>query len=281
MPQTSPDDGGTAPSAPVLPPPRAPAAGSRAAAPRRETMGGLAKGLAILELFGADLPRLTVAEAARGAGLSPASARRCLITLEEAGYVSFDGKFYRPTPRIVRLGSSYMETSPLASLATPCVDRARDALEESVSVALRDDTYVVFVARAEVRRIVAAGVRLGARLPVLTSASGRVLLAAEPDAVADDLISRWAPHPTGPRTLRTPEQVRERVSEARRDGYAITDEELEAGMRTMSVPVVDSTGATRAAMSVAVFASRATVEELRTRHLPVLQEEAARLGRAL
>ncbi|SJM47733.1 Pca regulon regulatory protein PcaR [Actinomycetales bacterium JB111] len=252
-----------------------------ASAPRREAMGGLAKGLAILELFGPELPRLTVAEAARGTGLSPASARRCLLTLEESGYVTHDGKFFRPAPRLVRLGSSFLETSDLPGLATPCVDRARDDLDESVSVAIQDDSYVVFVARAEVRRIVAAGVRLGARLPVLSSASGRVLLAAQPPEATEALLANWSPTRSTPATLDTPDAIRERIDRAREDGYSMTDEELESGMRTLSVPVVDSRGTTRAAMSVAAFTSRATVADLVDRFVPVLRREADRLGRTL
>jgi IclR family pca regulon transcriptional regulator len=241
-----------------------------ASAPRREAMGGLAKGLAILELFGPDLPRLTVAEAARGTGLSPASARRCLLTLEESGYVTHDGKFFRPAPRLVRLGSSFLETSDLPGLATPCVDRARDELDESVSVA-----------RAEVRRIVAAGVRLGARLPVLSSASGRVLLSAQPPEATEALLAHWSPTRSTPAALDTPDAIRERIDQAREDGYSMTDEELESGMRTLSVPVVDSRGTTRAAMSVAAFTSRATVADLKNRFIPVLRREADRLGRTL
>ena len=259
----------------------APAGAGKSSPRRAEGMAGLAKGLAILELFGAGTERLTVADAARGADLSPASARRCLLTLEAIGYLHHDGKYFRPTPRLVRLGASYFETSEFSALAAPRVAAARDALDESVSVAVRDDDVVVFVARAEVRRIVSAGVRLGARLPMAASASGRVLLAALHDDAVRKLVEETKLVRTTERTLVKPEQILSRITQARTDGYSITDEELEVGMRTMAVPVIDSTGATRAAMSVSAFTSRVTLDDLVDRFLPVLRAEATLLGRGL
>jgi IclR family transcriptional regulator, pca regulon regulatory protein len=246
-----------------------------------EGMGGLAKGLAIIEAFGPSRRQLSISEAAQLTATSPASARRCLLTLETLGYLSFDGKFFRPTPRMVRLGAAYLETAPLALLARPHLLAAREALRESISLAVLESDESVFVARAEVERIVSAGVRLGARLPAHASATGRVLLAGLADDEVDEVLARAQLSSSSPNTLTTADAIRQRVRRAREEGVAYTDEELELGIRTMAVPVRDSSGQVQAAMSAAAFASRVTLDDMAAGFLPVLREHADRLGRML
>jgi len=246
-----------------------------------EGMGGLAKGLAIIEAFGQDRRQLSISEAASLTDTSPASARRCLLTMAALGYLTYDGKFFRPTPRMVRLGAAYLETAPLPLLARTHLLAAREQLGESISLAVLESGESVFVARADADRIVSAGVRLGARLPAHASATGRVLLAALSDEDVDAVLTRADLTGTTRNTLTTIEQVRHRIQQARKEGVAYTDEELELGIRTMAVPVQDSSGRVLAAMSAAAFASRVTLEEMATQFLPVLREHAARLGRML
>lgn len=246
-----------------------------------EGIAGLAKGLALIEAFGPGRTQLSVTEAARAIATSPASARRCLLTLEDLGYLSFDGKFFHPTPRMVRLGAAYLETSSLPLLAQPHVIAAREALGESVSVAVLESDEAVFVARADAQRIVSAGVRLGARLPAHVSATGRVLLAGLPDDQVDAVLERAELHARTPNTLTSVEAIRERVHRARAEQMAYTDEELELGMRTMAVPVYDSHGRVRAAMSVAAFTARISLPAMKATFAPVLRTHADRLGRML
>jgi IclR family pca regulon transcriptional regulator len=246
-----------------------------------EAMAGLAKGLAIIEAFGPDRRQLSISEAAQLSATSPASARRCLLTLESLGYLTFDGKFFRPTPRMVRLGAAYLETAPLALLGRPHLLAAREELGESISLAVLDSGESVFVARAEAGRIVSAGVRLGARLPAHASATGRVLLAGLPDDEVDELLARARPAATTPNTVTAVAEIRERVRRAREEDVAYTDEELELGIRTMAVPVRDSSGRVQAAMSAAAFASRVTLDDMAGGFLPVLRGHADRLGRML
>jgi IclR family pca regulon transcriptional regulator len=255
--------------------------GSAPRARSNEAMGGLAKGLAIIEAFGPQRRQLSISQAAQLTATSPASARRCLLTLESLGYLSFDGKFFRPTPRMVRLGAAYLETAPLALLARSHLLAAREELGESISLAVLESDESVFVARAEAGRIVSAGVRLGARLPAHASATGRVLLAGLSDAEVDGLLARAGLTSTTPNTLTDPEKIRQRVRRAREEGVAYTDEELELGIRTMAVPVRDSSGRVQAAMSAAAFASRVTLADMAADFLPVLREHADRLGRML
>ena len=246
-----------------------------------EGMNGLAKGLAIIEAFGARRTHMTVSDAARAASISPAAARRCLLTLSGLGYLVQEDRYFRPTPRMMRLGEAYLEGATLPALAQPFVDAGRAALDEAISVAVYDDGTSLFVARAEVHRIVNTGVRLGARLPAYASATGRVLLAGIPDEDREAYLRTCEPRRTTPHTLTTIAEIRARVERARADGYSITDEELELGMRSMAVPVTDSTGRVQAAMSIGVFTARVSLDELHSRHLPALRHQAAALGRLL
>jgi IclR family pca regulon transcriptional regulator len=241
-------------------------------------MGGLAKGLRIIESFGPDHPQHSITSAAQASAVTPAAARRCLLTLESLGYVSYDGKYFRPTPRMARLGASYGQISPLPALAEPILAMVRDEIGESSSLAVLDGHSAAFVARVDCERPVTASVRLGARLPSHNSATGRVLLADLDDTDLDEHLRGSVFEASTPNTLTSIEQVRARILDVRARGFAITNEELELGVRTMAVPVRDTDERTRAAMSVAVLASRATVAEMEQNFLPVLQRAADRLG---
>lgn len=248
---------------------------------RAEGMGGLVKGLAIIEAFGPSRVRLTISDAAKATGITPAAARRCLLTLESLGYLVHDGKYFRATPRMTRLGAAYAEVSTLPTLAYPCISAVRDEIGETSSLAVLDGDSSLFVARAEAVHMVAAGVRLGARLPAYASASGRVLLAGLSEDELERHLQGIQPVRTTPNTLVTISDIRRRVEEARVAGYSFTDEELELGVRTMAVPVKDSAGRVHAAMTVSASAGRISLDVMRTKFLPVLQAEAARLGMML
>ncbi|MGP4014906.1 IclR family transcriptional regulator domain-containing protein [Saccharopolyspora sp. 5N708] len=249
--------------------------------PRREVVGGLAKGLAIIEAFDAHRPKLTVSSAAAITGTTPAAARRCLLTLEELGYVTHDGKYFRPTPRIMRLSASYSRTASLPMLAQPCLSAVRDELGESASIAVLDDGYALFIERAEATRLASAGVRVGTRLPAYASSTGRVLLAALPDEEFEAYLESWRPQRLTPNSPATIAEIRRRVQRTRDEGMAFTEEELEPGVLTVAVPVRDSLGRTHAAMSVSTSTARASLDVLREKFLPVVRREAARLGNTL
>src|SRR6266851_2646836 len=178
---------------------------------KAEGMGGLAKGLAIVEAFSAH-PVMSVADAARAAGATRASARRCLITLTELGYVEHSGREFRPLTRLRRLGGVASRHDQLAQLAQPFLSRARDELAESVSLAVLDDDGALFIARAEAEHIVSTGVRIGARLPAYCSATGRVLLSQFPD---QEILRRIGRKPLARRTSRTLTKPSEVLAEVR------------------------------------------------------------------
>jgi IclR family pca regulon transcriptional regulator len=255
------------------------AGGASARAP--EGMAGLVKGLAIIEAFGVARDRVTVADAARDAGISRAAARRCLLSLCEHGYLTHDGKHFRPTPRMLRLGDCYLGAAPLPQIAAPFLEQARDLLNESISVTVLENLQGMVIARAEANHIISTGARVGARMPLHCSATGRVLLTSFSEEQLDTFLNTSEFPARTPRTPTTPADIRRAVVETRRRGYATTDEELDLGMISLAVPIRERSGETAAALSVSSFTARATLEEMEHRFLPVLLDQARRIGQAM
>jgi len=246
-----------------------------------EGMGGLAKGLAIIEAFSPQRTRLTVSEAAECAGTSRASARRCLLTLTELGYLEYDGKFYRPQPRLLSLGNRQLATRSLPEIAQPFLVTARDDLHESVSLAVLDGDTALFVARAEAERLVMTGISVGTRMDLYCSATGRVLLSGQSDDLVDAYLGRARLKARTKLTLTRKSALQEIIRHARAHGYATTDQELELGLRSIALPVKDSRGTLVAAISASASSARVTLQQMIRSFLPVLREKAIGLGRAL
>jgi IclR family transcriptional regulator, pca regulon regulatory protein len=246
-----------------------------------EGMAGLAKGLAILEAFAGNKGRLTVADAARASGATRASARRCLLTLTELGYVEYDGKFFRPQPRVLSLGNAYAGGRALPQLAQPILAAARDALAESVSLAILDNDSALFIARAEAARLISSGIAIGARAPLYCSATGRVLLGGWDD----EKVRAYLEHaPLVARTRHTlvkKPAILAAVRKAQKQGFAVVDEELELGLRSIAVPVFDSRRLLIGAISASAASARVSVAQMTRNFLPVLTAHAERLGKAL
>jgi IclR family pca regulon transcriptional regulator len=264
------EDGELSPSPDGLPSPRAP-----------EGIAGLAKGLAVIEAFGVGRPHMTVADAARAANITRAAARRCLLTLTELGYLQHDGKRFSPTPRLLRLGSPFLDSTPLPQLAQPLLAEIRDQVQESFSLSVLDDGAVLFLARADPPRITAMGIPVGARLPAYCSASGRVLLAALSDEGVEEYLSSCRLDRRTPKTQVDPGRIAALVRQTREEGVAVSDEELELGLLAMATPVKNSRGETLGAVAVSTSAARVTAEELRRVALVPIMECAARLGSML
>jgi len=246
---------------------------------RHEGMGGLAKGLAIIEAF-AIHDVMNVADAARASGATRAAARRCLLTLNELGYVERSGREFRPLQRLRRLGGATTKRDRLERLAQPLLERARDELRESVSLAVLEGDTTLFIARAEAEHIVSTGVRIGAHLPAYCSATGRMLLSQFADKEILDRIGRKPLPARAPRTLTKPNDIVAEIRSVGKKGYAISDEELELGLRSLAVPVAGSNGEIVAAISVSASSARVRAVDLSRRFLPVLRTFAEMLVRA-
>lgn len=246
---------------------------------RRESMAGLAKGLAIIEAFAIN-PVMTVADAARASGASRAAARRCLLTLVDLDYLELVGREFRPLPRLRRLGGVASAREQLIRIALPLIERARDELAESVSLAVLENDQSHFIARAEAEHIVSTGVKVGANLPLYCSATGRILLGGRAEDDVERRLLRFPMNARTPKGLATLRDVLRAIREAEQCGYAISDEELALGIRSLAVPVTGN-GQIIAAVSVSAASARVKVSDLRRSLLPVLLNCAGQISKSL
>jgi IclR family pca regulon transcriptional regulator len=219
-------------------------------------MLGLEKGLAVIACFDAAHPRLTIADVARMTGLSRATARRCLITLARIGYAETDGRHFALTPRVLQLGYAYLSSTPLTAVLQNALERLSEEIGESSSASLLDGRDIVYVARAATKRIMSVGLSVGSRLPAYCTSMGRVLLAALPEEEARRRVEASDRRALTRATATTVEAVMARVAAARSAGYAVIDQELEVGLTSIAVPVIDREGKVVAAINVGTQATR-------------------------
>ena len=241
----------------------------------------LARGLRVIAAFHEKAGGLTVTEAAAETGLSRAAVRRLLITLESLGYVDRKDSSFRLTSRILRLGFSFISSSSLARLSLPILEQLSARISESCSVSLLDGGEIVYVARSAPKRVMTIDLGAGSRLPAYCTSMGRVLLAALPAAELKGYLKRTTLKRLTPKTVRDRRKLQQAIDRARRLGYALVDQEIELGLRSIAVPVVSQTGRTLAAMNSGVHAARVSSEELVERILPALRDHARVLGQML
>ncbi|AWI60038.1 IclR family transcriptional regulator [Sinorhizobium fredii] len=245
----------------------------------RETdfVSGFARGLKVIEAFGEAQPRLSIAEASKCTGLDRATVRRSLLTLSELGYADYDGKFFSLTPKILRLGHAYLSATPLPAIVQPYLDQLSEKAGQSASASVLDGTEVVYVARASQRRVMSINLMPGSRLPAYCASMGRVLLAALPEAQAREILSRTELKANTPRTKTDPEELIEELRKVREQGYAVIDQELELGLCSIAVPLMNVRGQVVAALNIGAPAAHVAASELADRYLPMLKETQATL----
>jgi IclR family pca regulon transcriptional regulator len=248
-----------------------------AESPQSQTfVTAFARGLAVIEAFGPGHAAMSVADVARRTGLDRAVTRRLLLTLVELGYAKLTHKHFELTPRILRLGYSFLASAGLGGILKPRLDALSAEIGETVSVSVLDGSEVVFVARSErPGRRMAYVVTMGMRLPALTAAAGRVLLAQRGDAELDALIRTTPVEPLTPHTVTDGASLATAIRNARRDGYAVNREELEDGVVGIAVPLRGRSGVVVASLNASCSAPRATDERLYAEIIPRLAAAAA------
>lgn len=248
-------------------------------ADRRPTdvMQGLAKGLAVIEAFEEGALGLTVSDVAERTGLDRATARRCLLTLNALGYADYDGKYFRLAPRTLRLGHAYARSASLPATVQPVLESLSEETGESASVSLLDDGEIIYVARASQKRVMAINLLPGSRLPAYCSSMGRVLLAALPPARARDILQRSDRRAHTPHTVTDVETLMRILGQVAAQGYAGIDQELELGLCSLSVPLLDGAGNVVAAMNIGANLVRSPLPQMIERYLPLLLKSQARL----
>ncbi len=245
-----------------------------ATAPAGEFVRSLERGLAVIRTLGAPEPQ-TLSEVARGAGMPRAAARRFLLTLARLGYVSEAAGRFALTPRVLELGYAYLSALTLPEVAQPHLAQLVARVQESSSVSVLDGPDIVYVARVPTRRIMSVTISVGTRFPAFATSMGRVLLAHLPAAELEDALGRSELRAITAATVKGRAELERELGRVRRQGWALVDQELEAGLRSIAAPIRDRSGAVTAAVNLSVHASRATVADLEQRLLPPLLEAAA------
>jgi len=202
-----------------------------------EFVQSLERGLAIIRAFSREQPQLTLTDAAAATGLTRATARRFLMTLESLGYATTDGKHWRLTARVLDLGHSYLAGLGLPEIVGTHLDRVAQSVHESASAAVLDGHDIVYVARVESRKIMRVQITVGTRFPAYVTSMGRVLLADLDTADAELILCSSDRRALTSHTTIEVSDLMSEVSRVREAGYSLVDQELEMGLRSLAVPV--------------------------------------------
>jgi IclR family pca regulon transcriptional regulator len=244
-------------------------------------MLSLARGLRVIESFEGQLEGRSILEISQATSLSRASIRRILLTLELLGYVERSRQVYRLKTQVLRLGFSFLSSSSVVEAARSVLEGITEKLHESSSMSMLDDGDIVYVARSAASRVLAAGLSVGSRLPAYCTSMGRVLLAALPDVELTAYLGNLKPRAYTSNTIVRASQLRKTIKRVRKDGYAVVDQELETGLRSIAVPVYTRSNRVVAAINIGTHVSRVDQAALLSRFLPVLQEGAGILRNVL
>ncbi len=242
-------------------------------------MTSLARGLAVIQAFSQRQRELTVSQISAKTGFSRAAARRCLYTLAKLGFAATeDSRHFHLRARILALGHSYISSMPLAARAQPILENISHLLHESCSIATLDRTEIIYIARANVTRIMSIDLGVGSRLPAFCTSMGRILIADLPAEMLDEFLARVEFRRYTERTVANAEKLKQVLRVVQRTGYCIVDQELESGLRSLAVPIRDSAGRVVAALNVGTHAQRVSMQEMQNRLLPQLKAAAQELS---
>jgi IclR family pca regulon transcriptional regulator len=230
----------------------------------------LERGLVVINSFSKARPAQSLSEVAQLTGLTRATVRRVLLTLAELGYVHQNGRLFSLTPKVLDLGYSFLSSFQVLELAQAPMERLVEEVKESSSLSILDGSEIVYVARVPTTRIMTISLALGSRLPAYPTSMGRVLLAGRPDSEIDEYIARTTLEPLTRYTTTDKDKFRAILLKTRDQGYALVDQELEEGVRSLAAPIHNGRGEVMAAMNVSCHATRAGMTRLREDFLPRL-----------
>jgi IclR family pca regulon transcriptional regulator len=242
-------------------------------------MASLARGLEVIQAFTPQRRLMSISQISQKTGIPRAAVRRCLYTLGKLGFVyAEDGKNFQLRPRILSLGHAWLASTPLARSAQPVLKHLSDMLNESCSIATLDGDDILYIARASSSRIMTIDLDIGSRLPAWSTSMGRVLLSYQPEEKLTDMLARITMIRYTPQTISSVSKLKSELKLVRQQGYALNDQELEMGLRSLAVPLFNPLGQVEAALNVGVHAGQVSAEELLSRILPELQKAATELS---
>ncbi|RKR03412.1 IclR family transcriptional regulator [Kushneria sinocarnis] len=246
----------------------------------RDFVTALASGLEVIAAFDEHHRSMTLSEVAARTGMNRARARRFLLTLHALGYVRRDQRRFELSPKVLSLGYAFLSANNYHSVIQQTLEEITEQTGESSSLGVLDELSVVYAARSAARhRLMAISLSVGTRLPAMYTSMGRVLLAELDDAtleqrLAGETLQAWTEH-----TITDFAELRETLTQVRRDGYCIVDQELDSGLRSLAVPLRSGSGRLLGAVNLSTNAARIDHATLEQRFLPILQEKCAFLSR--
>ena len=251
------------------------------AQPRREAMGGLGKGLAVIRAFTRDHAALSLSDIARSAGIPAATARRCLLTLEELGYVKRNGRDFLLRPKVLELGAAYLESMNIEHLTRTHLEELARNTTDSAALCVLDGTDIVYVARASVRTLLRLEAHVGSKFPAHATSTGRTLLAGLTPEHLDQYFATAVLAPLTDRTVTNPARLRQLIDECRRSGYAAVEDELAYGVVALAVPVFDQHGRVVAALNSSSHSKKVSKARLVRERLRMLQQVSRHISKDL
>jgi len=242
-----------------------------------EFVQSLERGLAVIQAFGPDSSEMTISEVAEATGTTRATARRFLLTLEQLGHIRNDGRKFSLTPHVLGLGYAYLSSLNWWQNAQPAMEDVVKELQESCSASVLDGKDVIYVARVSATRIMSINLSIGTRLPAHVTSLGRVLLSHQTQEMLDAYLADIVPYKFTDHSKTDINELRDAIETARLKGYALVDQELETGLRSLAVPIYDRNGHILAALNVGTHAARSRLDEMTTRFLTVLLEASRKI----
>jgi IclR family transcriptional regulator, pca regulon regulatory protein len=279
----------TASSAPAAPRPAAPAAEAESPAgpesPERPgyRVEALAKGLRILSLFDEQRPSWRVSDLATAAGLPMPTAYRVVMTLTAEGYLDHlpNGE-YRPGVRTLTLGMAALRSLDLVGIATPKLTDLGQRMGETVNLAVLTGDRVLYLVRLRNSDLVTANIQVGSTLPAVHASIGKLLLAYldEDDLEARITDASFAAN-SGPNAKLSLAELREELRAIREQGWAMQDEELAYGLRSVAGPIIGPTGSVVAGVNLAVQARDWSTQRIIRELKPAVLETCAEISALL
>ncbi|RWA77187.1 IclR family transcriptional regulator [Mesorhizobium sp. M1C.F.Ca.ET.193.01.1.1] len=236
----------------------------------RDHVGSLERGLAVMEILARHPAGMTLTEMAEEAGLTRAGARRFLLTLVATGYATQSGRLFSLSPRLLTVARTWLGGASLWTFAAPIMREVAGRFDEACNAAVLSGEDVVYVARIPGRRILSVALDVGTRLPAYCTSMGRVLLAGLAAEEQKSFLAEAKIERRTQKTITSRAALSKAIEKAKSDGFAIVDEELELGLRSIAVPINDRAARTVAAINVSTQSVRFSVEAMEREILPVL-----------
>ena len=249
--------------------------------PSGQYVQSLARGLSVIRAFDTDHPEMTLSDIARRTGLTRATSRRFLLTLVELGYVRTDDRMFTLTAKVLELGFSYLSSLTLPEIAQPHLEHLAASIHESTSASVLDGFDIVYVARVPTRRIMSVRINIGTRFPAYATSMGRVLLSSFTPEELDAHLANPSFEGFTSRTITSRAALDKELAKVRKQGFAIVDQELEVGLRSIAVPIRHASGAVIAAINVSTTATSHTLQSIQETLLPALRVAAERISNDL